>query len=139
MLGREAIVPIAIPLGEQGPIGVHEQEITEETEENETETAPVENTVEFLSESDVISTLAHSNLPKIARERVAAGSYASETELQDAITSEIEYVKLLSGSGQPTDLGETSKTEMQVDAEQIEEKHSERIKKIFASAGILTE
>ena len=114
--------------------GEQDQEVDQEVAENEAESVPVENTPEFLSESDTKSILGQSNLPKFVQEKLADGEYATEAELQEAIEAEIAYIKKITGAGQPSDLGETFK--QQVSVEEVNKTHDERVTGILRNVGI---
>jgi hypothetical protein len=61
-----------------------------------------------LAEQDVKQILAQTNLPKAAQSRLLAEAYADDKALREAIETEIEYVKTLTGSGAPFAQGQTT-------------------------------
>lgn len=74
-------------------------------QENQTPPAPPEPV--FLAEADVKQTLAATNLPQVARDRLATTRYADDKQLREAITAEVDFVKKLTESGAPFGQGAT--------------------------------
>ncbi len=93
-----------------------EQAVEEETQEPE---------VTMLSETAVDELLANPgvNLPKISVTRLSEREYGDEQAVRDAIAAEVSYIKALTGSGKPQDLGSTQALEQTVmtEAERAEE------------------
>ena len=93
----------AINLAEGGE-PVDEKELKEEEvqEEAPTQDAPPEETPEvtMLEGEQVQALLSETNLPSVAKARVAEGEYRSEDEAKTAIQAEVDYVKELTGSGE---------------------------------------
>jgi len=56
---------------------------------------------EPLAQEAVEAALAETNLPKIAKDWVAEGTYADEAQLQEAVGKAVERIKKLTGSGEP--------------------------------------
>lgn len=54
-----------------------------------------------LSESEVTALLEKANLPKAAKERLAAEQFESAEALEKRIAAEVQYIKEVSGSGRP--------------------------------------
>jgi len=54
-----------------------------------------------LEEAEVAKLLSETNLPSASKKRLAEGEYEDESALREAILAEVEYVKKLTGSGQP--------------------------------------
>ena len=87
-----------------------EQEKVEETSEAQTEEvtlaekqeqAQEEQAPQQLAEAEVAKLLSETNLPSTARKRLVQGEYEDESALREAILAEAEYIKALTGSGQP--------------------------------------
>jgi len=111
----------ALVESESGGGTMPEEETTQEqqgTEEvnaaGDGEQAPVmetqfsETQEEFLSETEIGGALGRTNLPQVSQDRLAAGRYGTDAELQEAITAEIKYVKALTGSGEVRGMGSRS-------------------------------
>lgn len=87
----------------------------------------VESDKNHLEPEKVKSLLDETNLPEKSKERLAASQYDSESTLHEAILREVDYVKELSGSGQPLGAGrtepvqETEEQRRQRDAEWYEQ------------------
>jgi len=74
----------------------------------------------LLEKEQVLSVLRETNLPGPSQERLADGEYGNDAALAEAITKETEYVKAVSGSGQPLGAGATEPAEPKT--ETIEER-----------------
>lgn len=61
----------------------------------------------ILEREKVLTVLRETNLPKPSQDRLASGEYQDEATLTEAIKSEIDYVKSVSGSGLPLEPGKT--------------------------------
>lgn len=87
-----------------------------------------------LSEAQVKDELAKSKLPEASKERLCEGDYQDESELKEAITKEIAYVKKITKSGQPFGLGDTQAPQ----AERLSEAQVEERKDgVFKKYGLL--
>ena len=76
------------------------EEVVEETPET-TEPEPEQVEEVWLSEDAVTSILADAKLPEKARARLAEQQYSDEGMLRTAVQSEADYIKELTGAGQP--------------------------------------
>jgi hypothetical protein len=76
----------------------------------------------MVEKSHVLSVLRETNLPKPSQERLADGKYQTDDALTEAITKEAEYVKSISGSGQPLGGGATQPATKTETAEQRQER-----------------
>jgi hypothetical protein len=75
---------------------------------NEVKEVKVSETVPpSLEKVKVTELLGASTLPKVSQDRLAAQSFTDEAALTEAINAEIDYVKMVSGSGRPVGLGES--------------------------------
>lgn len=81
---------------EQEQVG--EQE-TEQEPQGEQPQAPVEEV--WLSEDDVSSILEGAKLPESAKARLSDGKYQDQDALKEAVQAEVDYIKELTGAGQP--------------------------------------
>lgn len=84
-------------------------EVETKVEETETEDVTLaeqeKEEVHPLAEAEVMRLLAISNLPQASKDRLAGTEYADEAGVKAAVVAEVAYVKKLTGSGKPTDLG----------------------------------
>lgn len=62
----------------------------------------------LLAEAEIKRIVGETNLPDVAKARLTERQFKDEKELREAITTEIEYVKKLTGAGKPTNLGSTT-------------------------------
>lgn len=86
--------------------GGHADAILENEEPDMTEE------VEFLTGEKVTEVLDSLNIPRQEiRERLEEGEYETEDEVKEALDREVAYVKKLTESGKPKDLGETDEDE----------------------------
>lgn len=76
--------------------GAVKEAILQEKEQAQREEAP-----QKLEEAEVEKLLSETNLSIVSRKRLAEGEYEDESALREAIMAEVEYVKKLTGSGQP--------------------------------------
>lgn len=105
MENQEAVVVEVAPDGS----GQQPAQIQEDAGESEAPVAASEAAAEqtspaapvALAEADVTAALESSRLPAAAREKLAGRQYASLDELGDAIKAEVDYLKEVTGSGQP--------------------------------------
>jgi hypothetical protein len=91
---------------DDGGISMSEENKDQETSQQVEEATLSENQEEAqgqapLEESAISELLAETNLPSASKKRLAKGQYEDESALREAILAEIEYVKTLTGSGQP--------------------------------------
>jgi hypothetical protein len=63
---------------------------------------------QMLAESDVRETLDGSKLPAKAKERLGLVEYETVEKLEEAIQDELDYIAEFTGSGQVTDMAETT-------------------------------
>jgi hypothetical protein len=75
-----------------------------------------------LGEADISKLLAETNLPSASKKRLAGGQYEDESALREAVLAEIDYVKALTGSGQPFGQGSS---QAQAQQKLLEERLSE--------------
>jgi hypothetical protein len=64
-----------------------------------------------LTSEQVKVTLGKSRLPQVSQERLVEASYEDEAALEAAITSEVEYLKVVTSSGKPFSVGESQSPE----------------------------
>lgn len=104
--------PISTEFSEsESETGNSGENATTETENNNAE-APEQITAQptAMSEADVLSVLAESHLPKVSVERLSKSMYSDAESLAASINAEREYIKTLTGSGQPNAARPTTKT-----------------------------
>jgi hypothetical protein len=77
------------------------QAILKEQKQAQEEEAP-----QKLAEAEVAQLLSETNLPSASKNRLAGAEYEDESALREAILAEVEYVKTLTGSGQPFGQGQ---------------------------------
>ena len=70
--------------------------ILQEEEKAQQEKAP-----QKLEDAEVAKLLSETNLSSVSRKRLSEAEYEDESALREAILAEVEYVKKLTGSGQP--------------------------------------
>ena len=93
-----------------------------ETEKQEPAVTP-EPVQEKLSETEAAAVLAEAQVNEAIKERLAKGTYANADALKAAITSEVEYLKRVTGAGKVTGLGEAAKPKaQQVTLAEVEER-----------------
>lgn len=84
--------------------------------------APPETKKPILEKTRVLSVLRETNLPRPSQDRLAGGEYGDAAALAQAIVQETEYVKSVSGSGQPLGGGATQPT---AETQTIEQRHAQ--------------
>lgn len=103
----------------------------------ETPTPEPETPKPLLEKERVLSVLRETNLPKPSQERLADIEYGTDEALSEAITQETEYVKSVTGSGQPLGGGATQPvTEKAKTPEQLAQESAERYEKIREKHGL---
>ena len=106
---------------------VEEEEIEEVqiSEDNDEETpAP-----EPLSDERVTERLGETNLPKASRKRLSV-EYADEESLEEAVKAEIEYVKQITGSGEPFGMDGGPQEQEPLTEEEQRERFNKRIREV---------
>ena len=86
----------------------------------ETTTLPAEGTVinieagpTYLESTAIQEVLSKSNLPQIAKDRLAKGRYQTVSEVDAAVKEELAYLAELRGSGRPFGQGASTPVEQQ--------------------------
>ena len=83
-------------------IEVENVRLSEDHQEGEAIAEVVEtNEPVFLTETEIGDVIGGYRLPVVAKERLSGKKYQSIGELQEAIDSELQYIKELTGSGKP--------------------------------------
>ena len=85
----------------------------------------------FLSESEVKEAVLKTNLPEEAKAKLIKGQYADLAAVEARASEEAEYVRAITGSGQPFSQGSASAT-----ARQTDEEHEARVREIYARHSI---
>jgi hypothetical protein len=118
--------------GNRMPENVEEttQEGATEEELHETETPAL------LAEADVKKLLSETRLPQASRDRLTGGEWADEEALKVAIAAEVEYIKAVSGSGQPFEQGGDQTTAVKETAQQRARRRAMQFNDIMAEVGI---
>ena len=88
---------------------VEEKQVTITEQEAEAADTPQGDAVTAMAAEDVKTILAASKLPKASQARLVR-EYQNQQQLSEAITTELEYVKEISGSGKPFGLSESEST-----------------------------
>ena len=89
------------------------------------EAQPVESGTEVLTKDMVRAILARSNAQAAISERLLEREFASEVELQEALSAERKYVAASLGSGRPVGLGDSSSPRRGTDRKGLEARLNE--------------
>jgi len=106
--------------------------VIEPVQETEPVTEPViitETEAKPLDAAQVSEVLNTSNLPEHARELLARIAWKNANELQEAVASEREHIKALTGSGRPFGMAESGATTKPVDLLLVEKRKNDVIEK----------
>jgi len=87
---------------------------------------------EPLAKEAVEAALAETNLPKVAKEWLAEGTYADEAQLQEAVGKAVERVKKLTGAGEPFGQGGSKPlSEQAMTDEEYDQAYQKRIQERY--------
>ncbi len=87
----------------------------------------------MLTKEKVDEILGKTQLPKASQVRLAEGSYEDEAALETAVSKEVEYVKVLTASGEPFSVGESEPDQPE---RVTEEEFSESLDEIDRAYGL---
>lgn len=90
----------------------------------------------LLEKERVLSVLRETNLPKLSQDRLAEGEYQTDEVLAEAIVHETEYVKSISGSGQPLGGGAAQPMTETKTVEQQRQESAEKYEKLREHCGL---
>lgn len=126
---REEAPEEEVQAAEAQPVTIEESDQDAETEVEEQEP---EQEATALSEAEIKAILAESNLPAVAKNRMAQARFENEEAVREAITREIAYLKEVTGSGKPFAQGTSSEPEP---AQMSEAERTEAFNEIMRHVG----
>lgn len=112
------------------------EEQENKVEEKATEETLHEDAAPALLEADVTRLLSETHLPQASRDRLVKGEWQDEAALKAAIVSEVEYIKSVSGSGQPFEQGGNQTVAVQETALEREQRRARQFNAIMAEVGV---
>ncbi len=126
----------ALALAESQGDDMPDQETTQEEAATEEELHETEETPTLLAEADVTRLLSETHLPQASRERLSKQEWENEDALKAAIVTEVEYVKTISGSGQPFQQGGNQTVAVEETASKRERRKAIAFNEVMSEVGI---